>query len=104
MYKVLMMDLWQLGASPERSSGLLRVAPVMRLASNGGKVWRWLFGALLLQLLQLLQVLLMLLLQLRLRLSSHCGLVIINIPPVFGAQKGGISRAFAYVRIFVYCK
>jgi len=80
-----------------RRTSVLRVNPVLRLASNGGKILRLLLllllGALLLQLLHVLLPLLLLLplLQLQLLLlllllllgqSSHCGLVIINIPPV----------------------
>lgn len=80
-----------------RRTSVLRMNPVLRLASNGGKILRLLLllllGALLLQLLHVLLPLLLLLplLQLQLLLlllllllgqSSHCGLVIINIPPV----------------------
>lgn len=85
-----------------RRTSVLRMNPVLRLASNGGKILRLLLllllGALLLQLLHVLLSLLMrmlllllpllqlqlllLLLLLLLGQSSHCGLVIINIPPV----------------------
>jgi len=84
------------------------VNPVLRLASNGGKVLRLLllFGALLLQLLQVLQMLLLLLLLqpqllllplLLLGQSSHCGFVIINIPPVCDRKLPLVVLQSAYV-------